>query len=642
MRVSAALLSLVAILAVTTADVEPAADPAAGEPAGEPAGESAAAAPPTPVSSGCVMWRQTGGCSPTGPREDKADLPCDATVPGGASGYCECDGGRRVRESTCEHEPFSCAHECLLGNCVGWRQTANCDPDGDRLPDRDLDCSQPVPESASGFCECAGGRIVAKSGCHHASFTCAHACHEDDHEELEWDSHPIRLTDTTFTQVVSQHDIVMVNFYVDWCRYCTMLKPVYAQAAKLLKREGHSGARFATVDCLADDTVVTRGTFEVNKYPTLKVFRKGKLLKREFRGQRTARNLVNHVAELLKDPIAAMPPVTERGLLAAHTKAIIAELNGNAEHFNDYSAAFRNTAEALRDDCSFGMSTTGADTVRFKSGSVDTPYQFPDAVGLEELKSHMFKWASEVCNPLVRELTFANGEEITEEGIPILVVFYDPANPTPVQEFTAVVQKRFQAQRGRINFVTADGTKFSHPLRHLGKTKADLPIIAVDTFKHMFLFKSFDKIRRAGPLERFVKKLHSGELHRNYHSPVPVNDDHDDDYYSEDEEDDEGQAKPVPEKAETLKEKLEQAKEEKLNMEANAELIQEVEAIEEETKQRKPQRKPQRRDTKADPADEHHDDDDEEILQPVPISSVLNKLRPSGNRYSFERNRDEL
>lgn len=40
-----------------------------------------------------------------------------------------------------------------------------------------------------------------------------------------------------------------------------------------------------------------------------------------------------------------------------------------------------------------------------------------------------------------------------------------------------------------VNALTADGLKFAHPLQHLGKSTKDLPLIAIDSFKHMYLFK---------------------------------------------------------------------------------------------------------------------------------------------------------
>jgi hypothetical protein len=39
--------------------------------------------------------------------------------------------------------------------------------------------------------------------------------------------------------------------------------------------------------------------------------------------------------------------------------------------------------------------------------------------------------AQELCSPMVREITFENGEELTEEGLPFLILFYDPNNLEP-------------------------------------------------------------------------------------------------------------------------------------------------------------------------------------------------------------------
>lgn len=75
----------------------------------------------------------------------------------------------------------------------------------------------------------------------------------------------------------------------------------------------------------------------------------------------------------------------------------------------------------------------------------------------------------------MREITFQNGEELTEEGLPFVILFYDPANMHAVQQFTRVIRSRFEPYRGIVNFITADGTKFTHPLQHLGKTCDGVP-----------------------------------------------------------------------------------------------------------------------------------------------------------------------
>lgn len=68
-----------------------------------------------------------------------------------------------------------------------------------------------------------------------------------------------------------------------------------------------------------------------------------------------------------------------------------------------------------------------------------------------------------------------------------------------------------------VNFLTADGLKFAHPLHHLGKSTADLPLIAIDSFRHMYLFKDFNDIFVEGKLKAFLQDLYSGKLHREFH-----------------------------------------------------------------------------------------------------------------------------
>jgi hypothetical protein len=62
----------------------------------------------------CEGWRQTGGCSPHGPREAGSDRGCGDEVPAGASGYCECHDGTRARESDCDHGIFTCGEACAV------------------------------------------------------------------------------------------------------------------------------------------------------------------------------------------------------------------------------------------------------------------------------------------------------------------------------------------------------------------------------------------------------------------------------------------------------------------------------------------------------------------------------------------------
>lgn len=74
-----------------------------------------------------------------------------------------------------------------------------------------------------------------------------------------------------------------------------------------------------------------------------------------------------------------------------------------------------------------------------------------------------------------------------------------------------------------VNFLIADGKKFAHPLAHLEKSLEDLPVLAIDSFRHMYLFPDFQDIYKPGKLRKFVDDLHSGKLHREFHyGPDPA------------------------------------------------------------------------------------------------------------------------
>ena len=49
-------------------------------------------------------------------------------------------------------------------------------------------------------------------------------------------------------------------------------------------------------------------------------------------------------------------------------------------------------------------------------------------------------WMTEKCVPLVREITFENAEELTEEGLPFLILFHKPGDDETVKRFKDVCQ----------------------------------------------------------------------------------------------------------------------------------------------------------------------------------------------------------
>ncbi|XP_068094412.1 endoplasmic reticulum resident protein 44 [Hyperolius riggenbachi] len=149
----------------------------------------------------------------------------------------------------------------------------------------------------------------------------------------------------------------------------------------------------------------------------------------------------------------------------------------------------------------------------------------PDMVYLGSLTNSdlVYAWTQDKCVPLVREITFENGEELTEEGLPFLILFHMKDDHESLEKFQQEVARQLISEKGTINFLHADCDKFRHPLLHIQKSPADCPVIAIDSFRHMYVFPDFKDLSIPGKLKQFVLDLHSGKLHREFHhGPDPT------------------------------------------------------------------------------------------------------------------------
>jgi len=269
--------------------------------------------------------------------------------------------------------------------------------------------------------------------------------------------------------------------------------------------------------------------FHITKYPTLKYVRNGLLAKREYRGQRSAESFVKFVQDATADPIKEFKDLNELQDMDDNKRYIIGyfELKESA----DYSV-FRRVATNLKDDCVFfagfgeaskTMHPPSQSIVAFRPNKAKTNEDDETFTGNMKSYDELNAWAADKCTPLVREITFENAEELTEEGLPFLILFHAPEDNESIKQFTDVVQKELLEDKQNVNFLIADGIKFAHPLHHLGKSKEDLPLIAIDSFRHMYLFPKYEEMDIPGKLKQFLRDLYSGKLHREFHyGPDPA------------------------------------------------------------------------------------------------------------------------
>jgi len=335
----------------------------------------------------------------------------------------------------------------------------------------------------------------------------------------------VQMTNSNFDELVKNHKLVVINFYADWCHFSQILAPVFEETySKVLKEFSGRRILFTKVNCEVEADLA--GRFHISKYPTLKLVMNRKPMKKEYRGQRSVDAIFNHVKNIMKDPVQSVITSSDFGEKIDEKKAaIIGYFKALPGAVPDYNT-FQEVAIDLRDDCNFYW-VTGEPTVvhlqhtdskiTFKgprSKPADNDLVYPgNLTSYEELST----WVTDKCIPLVREITFENAEELTEEGLPFLILFHHPNDRTSIGAYRRVIHQELFTESSSINFLTADGVKFAHPLHHLGKTQSDLPLIAIDSFRHMYLFPNFRNIEIPGKLKQFVLDLHSGKLHREFH-----------------------------------------------------------------------------------------------------------------------------
>jgi len=81
----------------------------------------------------------------------------------------------------------------------------------------------------------------------------------------------IDVTETTFAETLASNDIVLVDFWADWCGPCKQFAPTYAASS-----EQHPDVAFAKVDTEAEQQLSAAAG--IRSIPTLMAFREGILV----------------------------------------------------------------------------------------------------------------------------------------------------------------------------------------------------------------------------------------------------------------------------------------------------------------------------------------------------------------------------
>ncbi len=108
----------------------------------------------------------------------------------------------------------------------------------------------------------------------------------------------VDLTADTFEQTVTDNDIVIIDFWADWCGPCKMFAPTYEKVS-----EAHPDLVFGKVDTETEQQLA--GEFGIQSIPTLAVIREGVLLFRQAGAlpENALEDVISQVRELDMDEV---------------------------------------------------------------------------------------------------------------------------------------------------------------------------------------------------------------------------------------------------------------------------------------------------------------------------------------------------
>ncbi|EXJ70455.1 protein disulfide-isomerase A1 [Cladophialophora psammophila CBS 110553] len=324
------------------------------------------------------------------------------------------------------------------------------------------------------------------------------------------------LKTDNFKEFISEHELVLAEFFAPWCGHCKALAPEYEEAATTLKEKN---IPLVKVDCTAEGDLCK--DYGVEGYPTVKVFRGLDNIK-PYPGARKAPAIVSYMTKQQLPAVSLLTPETLEEFKTTDKVVIVAYISADDKSSNQ---TFTSLAESLRDEYIFGASN---DAALAKAEGVKQPAivlykDFDEGKNTftesfdEEAISKFIKTAS---TPLVGEVGPETYAGYMGAGIPLAYIFAEtPEERTSLAEALRPVAEKY---KGVINFATIDAKAFGAHAGNLNLPTDKFPSFAIqETVKNeKYPFAGNDLTEKK--IGAFVKDFVAGKLEPSIKSePVP-------------------------------------------------------------------------------------------------------------------------
>ncbi|XP_041318325.1 protein disulfide-isomerase A2 [Pyrgilauda ruficollis] len=348
-------------------------------------------------------------------------------------------------------------------------------------------------------------------------------------DEIKEEDNVLVLHEHNFARALSEHQLLLVEFYAPWCVHCQQLAPAFAQAATELRNES-SPARLGKVDATAQTALATE--FGITSYPTLKLFRDGnRTHPLEYTGRMNSQGIVRWVqrragpsATLLQDTDTIAAFIDSQDLVVI---GFFKDLRDEAaQAFFEVAAEMVDlpfgVAEAAELFQAYGLS---ADTVCLfkKFDERQTNFPVDPARGLDT--AELIRLLRVHSLQLVMEFTNETSNQIFSAKIPHhMLLFLNKSSPEQLS-----LQDGFRAAaggfRGEVLFVVVDVTGHgADVLPFFGMTAADAPTLRLVKMENNRKYQMEQDDFSSSAIRTFIQAVLDGKVKPHLLSAEPPED----------------------------------------------------------------------------------------------------------------------
>ncbi|KAK9062091.1 hypothetical protein SSX86_019276 [Deinandra increscens subsp. villosa] len=179
----------------------------------------------------------------------------------------------------------------------------------------------------------------------------------------------LTLDHSNFSEVVSKHKFIVVEFYAPWCGHCKSLAPEYEQAASVLSSHDPPVA-LAKVDANAEENKGLAEQFGIQGFPTIKILKNGGDVVQDYKGPREAAGIIDFLKKQVGPASFEVKTPEDVGSLIDDKKIFVVGIfpTFSGEEFENFTIV----ADKLRSDYDFGH-TTNAQLIPRGESTVTTP-----------------------------------------------------------------------------------------------------------------------------------------------------------------------------------------------------------------------------------------------------------------------------